>query len=149
MKRLWTNTRLLGWLPLLGVLFGVGLLGAIRENRIVTEPTWIHGYEAGLRLAQRSHRPLLLSFHTPGCGWCAKMDAETFTDPRVVELSRNFVCVIVESETDPATVRRYKVTDFPTTLLTDPQGHLLSSTAGFVPASELLPALRQTEKHRF
>ncbi len=149
MKRLWTNPRLIGWLPLLAVLFGVGVLGAIRENRIVTEPTWIHSFQAGLALAQRSHRPLLLSFHTPGCGWCAKMDAETFTDPRVVDLSHDFVCVIVDSEADPAAVRRYNVTDFPTTLLTDPQGHILSASTGFIPASELLTVLRRTEKHRF
>ena len=92
---------------------------------------------------------MLLSFHTPGCSWCAKMDAETFTDPGVVELSRNFVCVVVESETETAAVNRYHVTDFPTTLLTDPQGHLLSSTTGYVPASELLPTLRRIEKRRF
>ena len=149
MKRLLLNPRLIGWLPLLTVLIGAGVLGAIRENRIVTEPTWVRGYEAGLQLAQRSHRPLLLSFHTPGCGWCAKMDAETFTDPQVVELSRNFVCVLVESDTDPAAVRRYNVTEYPTILLTDPQGHLLAASTGFVPASDLLPALRLTEKRRF
>ncbi len=149
MKRLRIPPRLFGWLPLLAVLLGVGVLGAIRENRIVTEPTWLHSYEAGLRLAQRTHRPLLLSFHTPGCSWCAKMDAETFTDPQVVELSRRFVCVLLQSDTDPEALHRYNVTEFPTTLLTDPQGHLLSATTGYVPATELLPALRKAEKRRF
>jgi thioredoxin-related protein len=147
--RLVLNPRILGWLPLLAVLFGAGVLGAIRENRIVTEPTWIRGYQAGMSLAQRTHRPLLISFHTPGCSWCAKMDAETFTDPAVVELSRNFVCVFVDSDTDPAAIRHYDVTDFPTTLVTDPQGHILSATAGYVPASELLPSLRKFEQRRF
>ncbi len=149
MKRLLLNPKWIGWLPLLAVLFGAGVLGAIRENRIVTEPAWIRSYQAGLSLAQRSHRPLLLSFHTPGCSWCAKMDAETFTDPAVVDLSRNFVCVLIDSETEMPTVIHYNVTDFPTTLLTDPQGHILSSTAGYVPASELLPSLRKTEQRRF
>lgn len=149
MKRLLLHPRIIGWLPLLAVLFGAGVLGAIRENRIVTEPEWVHSYQAGLNLAQRSHRPVLLSFHAPGCSWCAKMDAETFTDPAVVELSRNFVCVVVESETEPAAVNRYNVTDFPTTLLTDPQGHLLSAAVGYVPASELLPSLRKIAQRRF
>ncbi len=149
MKRLVLHPRIIGWLPLLAVLVGAGVLGAIRENRIVTEPTWIHSYQAGLRLAQQTHRPLLVSFHTPGCSWCAKMDAETFTDPQIVELSRNFVCVFVDSETDMATIRRYDVTEFPTTLLTDPEGHILSASTGFVPASELLPSLRKIETRRF
>ena len=149
MKRLLLNPRLIGWLPLLAVLFGAAVLGAIRENRIVTEPVWVHGYQAGLKLAQRTHRPVLLSFHAPGCSWCAKMDAETFTDPAVVELSRSFVCVIVESEMEKAAVNRYDVTQYPTTLLTDPQGHLLSASVGYVPASELLPALHRIEPRRF
>ena len=149
MKRLFLNPRILAWLPLLTVLLGVGVLGAVRENRIVTEPTWLHSYEAGLRLAQRTHRPLLLSFHTPGCSWCAKMDAETFTDPQVVEISRRFVCVLIQSDTDLTPLGRYSVTEFPTTLLTDPQGRLLSASTGYVPASELLPALRLTDRQRF
>jgi thioredoxin-related protein len=149
LKRLLFHPRLLGWLPLLAVLFGAGVLGAIRENRIVTEPVWIHGYQAGLKLAQQSHRPLLLSFHTPGCSWCAKMDAETFTDPAVVDLSRNFVCVIVESDMEMEAVRHYNVTEFPTTLLTDPEGHILAAATGYAPASALLPSLRRIEKRRF
>ncbi|MCW3100706.1 MAG: Thioredoxin-like domain [Chthonomonadaceae bacterium] len=149
MKRLLLHPRILGWLPLLAVLFGAGVLGAIRENRIVTEPVWLHSFQTGLKLAQQSHRPVLLSFHTPGCSWCAKMDAETFTDPAIVELSRNFVCVVVDSETEIDVVKRYDITEFPTTVLTDPQGHLLSASTGYVPASELLPALRKIEQRRF
>lgn len=149
MKRLLLNPRILGWLPLLAVLFGAGVLGAIRENRIVTEPAWIHSYQAGVRLAQRTHKPLLLSFHTPGCSWCAKMDVETYTDPRIVELSRNFVCVVVDEETEPEAVKHYDVQGFPTTLLTDPQGHVLASTDGYVTAAELLPDLQRVEKLRF
>ena len=149
MKRLLSHPRIIGWLPLLAVLVGVGVLGAMRENRIVTEPVWVHSYQAGLKLAQNSHRPLLLSFHAPGCSWCAKMDAETFTDPAVVELSHNFVCVVVESETEPEAVEQYHITKYPTTLLTDPQGHIFSATTGYVPASELLPALRKTARIRF
>ena len=149
MKRLLFHPRIIGWLPLLAVLVGVGVLGAMRENRIVTEPTWLHSYQAGVKLAQQTHRPLLLSFHAPGCSWCAKMDAETFTDPAVVELSRSFVCVVVESETETEAVQHYNVTEYPTTLLTDPQGHILSATTSYVPASELLPALRKTAQSRF
>lgn len=143
------HPRLLGWLPLLAILFSAGVLGAIRENRIVTEPTWLHSYQEGLKLAQKTHRPLLLSFHMPGCSWCAKMDAETFTDPAVVDLSRSFVCVIVDTDTDLPTAKRYDVTSFPTTILADPQGHILDAATGYVPASELLPTLRKTEKRRF
>ena len=149
MKRIRNNPRLVGWLPLLAVLVGVGVLGAVRENRIVTEPVWLRSYEAGFRLAQHTHRPLLLSFRSPGCSWCAKMDAETFTDPAVVELSRSFVCVLVDSETEPGALRRYDVTDFPTVLLADPQGHLLCAPMGYLTASELLPALRRIETRRF
>src|SRR5438105_4677133 len=121
--------KLFGWLPLLALLAGVAMLGAIRESRIVSDVAWAPGCEAGLQQARQSHRPLLLSFHTPGCDWCAKMDAETFADPQVVELARRFVCIRLNSDMDAPLATRYHVLSFPTIILADSQGKPLTEVA--------------------
>lgn len=131
--RILKNPKVLGWLPLLCALLGVGVLGAIRDNRYGGELTWVGSYAEGVRLAQKTHRPLLLCFHAPGCGWCEKLDAETFTDPRVVERAKRFICVRVESDLDPEVVRNYGITEFPTVLLTDSNGTTRNAITGYVP----------------
>ncbi len=128
------------WLAAL--LLGVGLLGALREDRPGGDVTWANSYEAGLALARQSGKPLLFSFHTPGCGWCQKLDAETFTDPTVVDLTRQFVCVRLDSDVDIAAVARYQVMEYPTTLFADARGKELARLTGYLPPDRFAPALR-------
>jgi thioredoxin-related protein len=130
------------------LLVGVGVLGALRDNHISTDIAWAPGFAAGQAQARRVHRPMLLSFSTPGCGWCAKMDAETFTDPRVLDLSRRFVCVRLDSTVDDAIAWRYGVIDTPTTVLTDEQGKSLTQFSGYVPPDRFASVLRIVEKNR-
>lgn len=128
-------------MPLL-LLLGSGVLGAARESHIGGDVVWTTDMASALQQARREHKPLLLEFHTTDCGWCAKMDAETFTDPQVVELTRHFVCVRLESDTDAALAARYSVMDYPMTLLTDPEAHPRLRLPGFLAPREIVPSLR-------
>jgi thioredoxin-related protein len=136
------NPKLLGWLPLACVLLGVGVLGAIRDNRYGGDIVWAGNYQAGLRVARKTHKPVLLCFHAPGCGWCDKLDAETFTDPKVVECAKRYICVRVESDVDTEVVRNYGVTEFPTVLLLDSSGNLQREIKGYIPPDRFADALR-------
>ena len=131
-----------GWIPLLGALLCVGILGAIRENHFQSDIGWAKNYEAGLEQARQTHKPLLLCFHTPGCEWCHKMDAETFTEPKVIELSQRFVCVRLDSEMDAAVAARYDVQEYPTTLIADPQGKDLARLSGYLSSDRFTRVLQ-------
>ena len=134
--------RLKGWgFPAL-VLLGSGVLGAVRDTRYGGDIVWARDYRSGLELARQAHKPLLLSFRDPGCDWCAKLDAETFTDSDVVTLSHRYVCVLVESDVDSDVVSQYGVMKYPMTLLVDPQGRPLFRLSGYLPPDRLAPVLR-------
>lgn len=135
------SSRMRGRLLLLALLLGVGVLGAMRESRIGGDLAWANSYEEGRALARRTGRPLLLSFHTPGCAWCRKMDAETFTDPKVVELSRRLVCISLDSDTDAALIEQYQVSEFPMTILAYPQGKEIARVSGYIPPDRFASAL--------
>lgn len=136
--------RMKVWLPCLVLLLGVGVLGAIREERIGGDIAWARNYEAGLAQARSERKPLLFSFHTPGCGWCKKMDAETYTDPQVLSLARRFVCIRLDSERDTSAVARYGVFEYPTLLIADPEGQTLARVSSYVPPERLASALQET-----
>jgi uncharacterized protein YyaL (SSP411 family) len=123
---------LTGWVVPLLLLIGVGVLGAIRGGRAGGDIVWASSFEAGLAQAQQSGKPILLSFHTPGCGWCRKLDAETFTDAKVLELSHHYVCVRVDSDVDGDVVGRFRVLEYPMTMILSPKGTEVARFAGYV-----------------
>jgi thioredoxin-related protein len=137
-----------GGLLLASLFLGAGALGAIRESHIRTDIAWSRSFEAGMAQARRSREAMLISFQAPDCGWCEKLDAETFTDPLVIDLSRRFICVRVDAEVDTVLLARYAVTAFPTTLVLDPQGQVLARIPGYLPADRFAPLLRQVTGYR-
>ena len=38
------------------------------------------------------------SFYTDWCGWCKKLDEDTYTDKSVLKLSTSFVCIKVDAD---------------------------------------------------
>jgi len=56
-------------------------------------------------------RKVLIDVYTDWCGWCKKMDASTFTDPKIVSyLTENYHCVKLDGEDKD--VIRFKERDF-------------------------------------
>ena len=126
------RAKYVGWIALLAAMLCIGALGAIRENHFQSDVGWASSYEFGMEQSRQSHKPILLSLRTPGCEWCNKMQAETFTDAKVIELSRRFVCVRLDSEIDAAIVGKYRVHEFPMTLIADERGRELARLGGYI-----------------
>ncbi len=56
-------------------------------------------HDAGMRLAQREARPILLYFGRYGCAWCDHVNRKTFSDPGLKQLfSENYVLIYVDAE---------------------------------------------------
>lgn len=56
-------------------------------------------FDQGLKQAQKSGKTIFLYFGRYGCGWCAKTNAETFSQPRVKKLfTSNYELVYVDAE---------------------------------------------------
>jgi len=94
--------------------------------------------EQALAQARTSGKPVLADFSAIWCPACRRLHAEVFTDPAVkaailagYELSR----IDYESPEAPAFMARYGVTGFPTLLVLDQDGDMLSKLpSGFDPA---------------
>lgn len=131
-----TKSSLVGSALPLALLLGVGIMGAVRGGQVGSDIAWLSEMPQAQARAQHAARPLLLEFHTPGCEWCAKMEAETFADPRVIELARQFTCVRIDGETEPQLAQQYGVHEYPTTVFADESGHVLGRLPGYVPPAD-------------
>jgi thiol:disulfide interchange protein len=103
-------------------------------------------YARGTEQARGEDKPMLVTFVTNWCGYCRKMDRTTWKDPQVVEWMQKVVPVRVDAEEgalDQAAsgrelASRFDVSGFPTLILLDSEGRMLSRTGGYMTPGQLL-----------
>ena len=105
---------------------------------------YVEGYEAGLRRATAENRPLLVVFRAAWCHWCAEFARGTLVDRKLVGLSRQFVCVVVDADRHAADCRRFGVKEFPTVVVATTKGDECRRWTGCPSADELVSAMADT-----
>ncbi|MFP4388844.1 MAG: protein-disulfide reductase DsbD [Desulfococcaceae bacterium] len=118
------------------------------------EIAWMEDHAAGLALAGRTGRPVLLDFTADWCAVCKELEARTFPHPEVVRKSREFVPIRVDA-TDAAAPRvralqrQYDVVGLPTVLFLSPDGEPIPGKrlTEFVPPEALLAQMERVRQH--
>lgn len=103
---------------------------------------FVAGYQRGFDLARQLRRPMLLFFTADWCQYCHQLAEEAFRDQEVVELSRRFVCVIVDADAEPEICRRFQVRGYPTVLFVSPLAAPLSRIVGKQPPHDFVARMR-------
>jgi thiol-disulfide isomerase/thioredoxin len=104
---------------------------------------FIEGFQGGLSEAHAGAKPMLVFFTAEWCHYCHAMEADAFHDPRVVNLSKRFVCVLVDADAEEAVCKRYGIEGFPTVLFLSPRGQVLARLEGKQAPTELLQGMHQ------
>ena len=120
----------------------------------IAGPAW-RSWDAGLREAGTSRRPVLVDVYTDWCGWCKRMDRDVYARADVQDyLARKFVTVKLDAEsndaaryegrayTSHALAARFGVTGYPTTMFLSAKGAHLGSIPGYSPPEDFLLLLR-------
>lgn len=113
---------------------------------------WTENLEKGLAQAKKEKKPALIDFYAEWCGWCERMDKDTYTDPKVIELSKQFVMIKVNTEDARRAAIKHGVRSLPTIVITDGDSREIGRVTGYRPASsflnEMQNALRQSRASR-
>lgn len=110
---------------------------------------WIEGtFDELLARAQKEDRLIFIDFWTDWCGWCKRLDADTFSDDAVVEEMKDILCFSVdaESETGEPLARRYNVRGFPALILLNPDGSPRDQIGGYLPPDEFRKEIQRVRK---
>ena len=95
-------------------------------------------YEAGLALAKKEKKPVLLIFYTEWCPHCTNY-SKVFHDPRVVEKAKQFVMIRLDKDKNTEVSDRYV-----------PDGNYIPRTFFLSSAGELDPSLSAPrEKYKY
>jgi len=107
-------------------------------------------YEAALKLAKDSKKPLFIDCYTVWCGPCKMLSARTFTDKEVGDFfNANFINIKVEMERDSdgsELARLFDVRAYPTLLFINKQGKLIKKHLGYVSPPQLLAVAKDVIK---
>ena len=118
----------------------IAVIGLTRP--VAAQIKWYATFEEASAGAQRGGQPMLLDFWAEWCTPCKVMDAEVYPNDEVVQAAAPFALVRIDFDRKPALVRRYKVENMPTLVLTDSYGRELFRYAGFIGAPALSALLR-------
>lgn len=123
---------------------------------------WIT-FEEALSKSKTTPKKIFMDVYTEWCGWCKKMDASTFKDPKVVSyINANFYAVKLDAETkDTISYKEKKYTfvpayksneiaayllngqmGYPTSVYLDEKSDPITSVPGYYTSEQLLPILK-------
>jgi thiol:disulfide interchange protein len=85
------------------------------------EIEWRSDFREAWKEAQGQRRPVLLYFTVDSCGYCRKMERETWRDQMVVEsVAKDYVPIKIDGSDQSDLVERLGVAAFPTTWIIVP-----------------------------
>lgn len=87
-----------------------------------------------LAKAKAQSKPVFIDFSTEWCGWCKRLDKDTFSRPEVGEAMTAFVNVHVDAEKGEGVslAKKYGVTGFPTLVVVDAAGDEVDRIVGYL-----------------
>lgn len=112
-------------------------------------------FDAGLREARATGRPMVVDVVTDWCRYCKMMDRDVYARAEVRDyLAKRFVPVRFDAEgsqratyegrthTGASLAQRFRVNGYPTTIFLDANGNHLVNVPGYIEANRYLTLLR-------
>ncbi len=123
---------------------------------------WL-AYDVGLQKAAKENKHVFIDFTAKWCGYCKKMDRETFSKADVISMiNDNFVPVRVDGDSKTELdIDGYKITEsnltkqefgvrgYPTFWFLKPDGTKLGAITGYRPANVMMDALTFVKDEKY
>ncbi|MDR3665316.1 MAG: cytochrome c biogenesis protein CcdA [Ignavibacteriaceae bacterium] len=130
------------------VLIIVAVYALVPSNK--KSISWQH-YNSGIASASLSgSKGMIIDFYADWCIPCKELDANTFSDERVITIANNFVTVKADmtkslSPDVEALRNKYNIVGVPTVLIIDSKGNEIQRLTGFVNADEFVKLLESVD----
>jgi len=104
---------------------------------------WYFSLEEALGLAKKESKLIMADFYSDHCGWCKRLDSTTYTNPKVIELSKKFISLKIDCVKDRLTPAKYRIRGLPTILFIDSKGNIIHSVVGYRKAEDFILEMKK------
>lgn len=146
----------------ISLVFILVLFQSFEQKSVPTTLKWI-SFEEAVALQSKEPRKILIDVYTDWCGWCKKMDKQTYTDESVIQhLNDKYYLVRLNAEQKEDIVYKDKVfkykteykanelavsllngqMSYPTTVFLDENMNMLTVVPGYLTPKDLNPILK-------
>lgn len=117
----------------------------IPQEPEIEEIKWYKSFEEGLKAAKEEKKPLMVDFEADWCIWCKRLDETTYKNSQVIALSKKFIPVKVNCDTDKDTAHKYKVTGLPTIIFMNTEGQEIHRVIGYRGPEDFVLEMKRVE----
>jgi thioredoxin-related protein len=111
---------------------------------------WESDYNYALELAKKQKKMVMVMVYTDWCGYCRKMDKETYADADVAKkIKADFIAVKInpdKSSSKKKLAAELGARGYPHIAFVDAGGNKVDSISGYLPAKSFLPRLEKVTK---
>ncbi len=104
--------------------------------------------EAALAQARKTDQIILVDFWADWCGWCKKMDAETWLDPEVQRLASTMIPVKINSDQEPKLAAALGAANLPHVAFVRRDHVVIATAPGYRPADQMAVVLKGALEHK-
>jgi uncharacterized protein YyaL (SSP411 family) len=120
-------------------------------------------FNDGYSLAKKKNKIMLVDVYTEWCGWCKRMDKDTYAKPNIAnELNKNYVSVKFNPEVTGVTytyngktydgpglagaISNNSISGYPTTVFINPNSHVTKIEVGYKNEADMSVILVDIQK---
>lgn len=109
---------------------------------------WVEDYQAGLELARKENKPVLLVFYKQFTPMSTDSFNDTYINPDVKEfVEQNFIPILIDVEKHPEIAKQYNISYYPTHYVRRPDGdELFGPRMGYDPPALFIKELKRLLK---
>jgi len=111
-------------------------------------PNWQYYSNEAFEQAVQDNQKIIIDFYADWCIPCKELDALTFTNPELIELSKEFVCFKVDmtktmSEETEQVRGEFNIIGMPTIIFFNSNGNEVERLSGFIEAQEFIELMKK------
>ena len=108
---------------------------------------WLTDYQEALDIAREQQKPILLHFFATWCGPCRSMDRQVLHTADVKQvLGAEVIGVKIDSDKNPAIIKKFGVGSLPSDIVIDPDGNVLYRGSGFKSKNNYISMISSSAK---
>ena len=114
---------------------------------------WEHSLDAAMKRAKAEHKVIFVDVWTEWCGWCIKLQKDTFPSGEASAALAGVVPLSLKTQLKDGTPtehayaqKKFEVEGFPCLLVIDADGHVLGRNSGYLPPREFANFINKYRK---